>query len=494
MDQARTQVWRESALALSAGAALATAQVPFSLLPLGLGGLMLAFWLMARAASWRRAALVGWLAGFGHFVLALHWIYHPFQVDAARDGWMAPFAVILMPAGLALFWAVAGGLGWWLSRRYRVLGLALALSLAETLRAFVLTGFPWVLPGHIWLGWPGEQVAALVGAHGLTLITTGIAALLLLGRIGIGMATGLGIAVMGFGIWQAGRALPPDLAQVVRLVQPNAEQHLKWSPTHWRAFYDRQLELTAREGNPDLVVWPETAVPFVLESASPGLDQMIEASRGVPLLVGIQRLEGRRGYNSLALLTLGPNGQGAQVGAVYDKHHLVPFGEYIPFGDDLFDWMNISAFAASQGMGYTPGPGPALVDLGPLGKAAALICYEAVFPYMLRDLPERPDWVVQVTNDAWFGAAVGPWQHLSLARLRAIEFGLPVLRVANTGVSAIIDARGQIRAELGLGEVGILDAALPASLPPTLYARLGDLPVWLAYLALLAGLLPWRRH
>lgn len=481
------------AVALIAGVALGLAQVPWSLLPLGLAGLALALWRMARATTPWRAAGLGWCFGFGHFLISLHWIYHPFQVDAARDGWMAPFAVVLMPAGLALFWALAGGFGWWAARpRARVLGLALALALAEGLRAAVLTGFPWAMPGHIWLGWPGEQLAALIGAQGLTLITLALVALALHGRRGAAVSVAGLAAMLIFGQWQGNRPVQPDRDFVVRLVQPNAEQHLKWQAGHWRRFYQRQLDLTAtpRPRAPDLVLWPETAVPFLLEDADFAFREILDAAQGAPVVLGIQRLDGARAYNSLAQIE-GSAGA-ARVVAVYDKHHLVPFGEYIPLGDALFEWADIGAFAASQGMGYSPGPGPALLDLGPMGQAAALICYEAVFPYMLRRQPQRPDWVLQATNDAWFGQSAGPFQHLSLARLRAIEFGLPVLRVANTGVSAAIDARGRITAQLGLGQIGALDVTLPAALAPTVYARLGDAPVWLLWLFGLL-FLRWRR-
>jgi apolipoprotein N-acyltransferase len=487
----RLGVWQARALSVVAGLAIALAQVPWSLLPLGLGGFAAVLWLLSQAQSWRSAAILGWCGGFGHFLLALHWIYHPFQVDPDRDAWMAPFAVVLLPAGLALFWALGGALGWGLAPRARLAGLVLALTGAEALRAHILTGFPWVLPGHIWLGWPGEQLAALVGAHGLTLWTLALAAAgVATWRMALGAGVGV-VATLGLGAFLAAQPVPAPRDLTIRLIQPNAAQDLKWHPDHWREFYIRQLDLTAQEGSPDLVIWPETAVPFLLDQQV-GLDQMIEASRGVPILVGIQRLDGLRGFNSLALLERGE--AGAQVVAVYDKHHLVPFGEYIPFGDAMFRWLNISAFAPSQGAGYTPGPGPAMIDLGPLGRVSALICYESVFPYMIRNLSDRPDWIVQVTNDAWFGQAAGPWQHLSLARLRAIEFGLPVLRVANTGVTAGIDPRGRVVAALSLGQVGALDLALPAALAPTPYARFGDWPVWFMLLSGLVVLLVRRKH
>jgi len=248
-------------------------------------------------------------------------------------------------------------------------------------------------------------------------------------------------------------------------------------------FFFRHLDLTSEapapgSPRPDLILWPETAVPFLLEHPGDGLMMIAEAAQGVPVALGIQRAEGLRYYNSLAVV-----GPGGVVEASYDKYHLVPFGEYVPLGD-LAARFGMAAFAAQEGGGYSAGPGPRVLDLGRLGLAQPLICYEAVFPQDIRRAPERPDWLMQVTNDAWFGEAAGPWQHLALARLRAIEFGLPLARAANTGVSAMIDAKGRITAELGMDKMGALDAALPAALPPTLYAQIGDAPIFALLLAL----------
>jgi apolipoprotein N-acyltransferase len=172
----------------------------------------------------------------------------------------------------------------------------------------------------------------------------------------------------------------------------------------------------------------------------------------------------------------------------------VPFGEYIPFGDLAYRLFGLAAFASQQGAGYSAGVGAAVLDLGPkLGHVLPLICYEAVFPQDLRAAPMRADWIVQITNDAWFGKLTGPWQHLAQARLRAIEQGLPLLRAANTGISAVIDARGRVVAALPLGVADYIDAALPPPLPPTVYARLGDLPLLVLLLALGAGLLVGAR-
>ncbi|WP_442773206.1 apolipoprotein N-acyltransferase, partial [Paenirhodobacter enshiensis] len=244
----------------------------------------------------------------------------------------------------------------------------------------------------------------------------------------------------------------------------------------------------AGKPGPDLVIWPETAVPFLLANPGDGLNMIAEAAGGVPVALGIQRSEGERYYNSLVVL--GPD---ARVEDLYDKSHLVPFGEYIPWGDELSRF-GISAFAARTGNGYTPGAGETVLDLGRLGKVEPLICYEAVFPQDIRRVPERPDWIMQVTNDAWFGNLSGPWQHMALSRLRAIEFGLPVARAANTGVSVMIDARGEVTAELGMNQQGVIDAALPPALPETFYARWGDLPPIAAIVVLAFIILSWPRH
>jgi apolipoprotein N-acyltransferase len=230
-------------------------------------------------------------------------------------------------------------------------------------------------------------------------------------------------------------------------------------------------------------------VPFLLDlnPEIPGL--VAEAGQGAQVAFGFQRVEGLRAWNSLAVID--PQGQ---IAAVYDKHHLVPFGEYIPFGDLAHDLFGLSAFAARQGQGYSAGPGPRLLDFGaPLGRALPLICYEAVFPRDVAAAPDRPDWLLQVTNDAWFGTLTGPYQHLAQARLRAVEQGLPLVRVANTGVSALIDARGRLLAQIPLGQMGALDVTLPGALPPTPFARWGEAPV-LLLLAGLAALALWPRR
>ncbi|MBK5946610.1 apolipoprotein N-acyltransferase [Rhodobacter veldkampii DSM 11550] len=486
-----TARWRLAGAAVL-GAAVAAGQAPlgwwFVALPALAGVIALA------AAAHRGAAWIGWAAGAGYAAAALNWIVEPFLIEPEVYGWMAPFALVLMAAGMGLFWAAAAGVGARLGRApgSRALAMALALAGADLLRGYLFTGFPWALLGHIWIDTPLAQAAAFAGPVGLSLITALVAASLALpgrGRMLTAPVAALALA----GLWAGGQArlavpAPVRAAPVMlRLVQPNAAQHLKWQPDMAREFFYRHLDLTATDPAPgarppDLVIWPETAVPFLLEDEGPGRAMIAEAAGGVPVAVGIQRMEGARFFNSLALI-----GAGGAIGPVYDKFHLVPFGEYIPFGD-LAARFGITAFAAQAGNGYSAGPGAMVLDLGALGRVQPLICYEAIFPQDLRAAPERPDWLLQITNDGWFGDLTGPWQHLAQARLRAVETGLPLARAANTGVSAVIDAKGRVLAELGMGQIGTLDLALPAALPPTLYARTGDWPVFALIVAALGGL------
>ncbi|MCZ0960196.1 apolipoprotein N-acyltransferase [Paracoccus benzoatiresistens] len=429
--------------------------------------------------------------GLGWFGLSMHWIVEPFLVEPEIHGWMAPFALVLMALGGALFWAIPAGL----AARFatgaprRALAIASALVLSDWLRGWIFTGLPWSLTGHVWIDTPVAQTAAWTGAIGLSLMTLVLAVLPSLLRLV--PAVVLALALTG-GLWLAGtnrlsQPLPPDTQTAVRIVQPNAQQHLKWDPEWAAIFFQRLLDLSAAPGRRDLVIWPETAVNFLLEDAGPVLPAMAQAA-GAPLVMGIQRRDGSRYYNSL--VTLNPD---ATVGEVYDKFHLVPFGEYIPWGDALAR-IGITAFAAQQGNGYSAGPGPAFMSAPGAPAFQPLICYEAIFPQHLRGLGRRPEWLLQATNDAWFGQFSGPYQHLAQARLRAIESGLPLIRAANTGISAVIDPHGRIRQSLGLGVEGKIDAALPKALAETPWMKWGNTPVVLLTLLALAAALIRRKR
>jgi apolipoprotein N-acyltransferase len=473
--------WRARGVDLLAGAGVALAQAPLLLWWVAFPALC---WAVARMAASREAGRTGAFVGAGYFGVYLNWIVAPFFVDPWVHGWMAPFAFVLTGFGLGLFWALASGGAAWLAGRFgvaRVWVLVVALGLVEMVRGHVFTGFPWAQPGHLWLGSPGEQAFALIGATGVTVVTLALAGAVVAWRSRGAVAAAVVVAAaMGWGWVRVSAPGPEGRAVSLRLVQPNAEQHLKWDPEQARVLFDRQLALTA-EGEPaDLTIWPETAVPYLLEYSPEVAGIIAEASGGRPVAVGIQRVEGERGWNSLRVI-----GNGGAVTASYDKHHLVPFGEYMPFGDALYRWFGIEAFAAQLGRAYSAGEGPAVLDLGQgIGRVVPLICYEAVFPAIPRAVA-RPDWMLQVTNDAWFGTWTGPFQHFQQARVRAIEMGLPLVRVANTGVTAVIGARGEVAARLPFGVAGKLDVAeVPGALAATPYARWGDLAAWL----LLAGL------
>ena len=501
---ARRRGWRPPAtrlaLAAVAGAGVAAGQAPLGWWWLAMPALGALIWLISRERGVWRAVWLGWLGGAGYFAAAMFWIVEPFLVDAAQDGWMAPFALVFLSFGMALFWALAA----WLAVRIapgggaggRAMALAISLAMAELTRGTLFTGLPWALIGHIWIDTRLVQLAALIGPVGLTLMTTVAAALprALLSRSrraawagGAGVAVVFGMAAM----WGQYQLDQPNVARMppvtVRIVQPNAPQEEKWREDRARVFLDRQLSFTQAIADPapDVTVWPETAVPYLLGQSAPVLALVAAAARGRPVILGLNRSEGDRYFNSL--IVTGPDGAPM---ATYDKHHLVPFGEYIPYGDVLANF-GLTGFAARYGSGFSAGPGVALLDLGSLGHVLPLICYEAVFPQDLRGTA-RPDWVVQITNDAWFGSLSGPYQHLAQARLRAVEQGLPLVRSANTGISAVIDARGRVVRSIALNTAGYADAALPAALAPTLYSRTGDTPVALLLAILGVGLVTVR--
>lgn len=482
------------------GVVIALGQAPYSAFWLSFPAICLAVYMGLSASSARQAAGRGLLIGVGFGAVTFIWIVEPFLVDVARHGWMAPFALLAMAFGIGLFWAAA----FWAARRgfpAGSAGLAVAIPVfwtgAELLRSYVLTGFPWGLTSYIWIDTPVYQLASLVGPHGLTLLTVLVASGLTVSVVSRRYPHTLFWVILGGLVWAAAvymLNLPEDdtgkPGPIVRLIQPNASQKDKWDPAMMPVFFDRQLDLTSQPADrlPDLVIWPEVAVPFLLNDPAAPLWKISQAASGQPVVIGAQRLEGGRAFNSLALI-----GPGGVIEQQYDKHHLVPFGEYLP-GAALLGRFGLKTLTAQFGNGFSAGPGPQVLDFGALGQVLPLICYEAIFPQELRRVATRPDWMLMVTNDAWFGRSAGPLQHLAQARARAIEMALPMVRAANTGVSAVIDARGRIVASMPLGVSGYLDVIVPRALPATLYWRLGDLPVGVALIVLLAmGLASKRR-
>jgi apolipoprotein N-acyltransferase len=490
--------WRRHLVAALLGAAAATAFPPVHLLPL----LPLAFtgliWLIERGGR-RGAFAAGWWFGLGHFALGLYWIGHAFLVDASRFGWMMPLAVLGLAGGLALFPALAvlatrlgsrPGLG-------RVVFLAAAWTAAEWLRGNILTGLPWNLTGYVWTFSDAMiQLPALIGIHGLGLITVLAAAMpAVLGDarldarrrwLPVAGATVLLAAVWAGGALRLSTAEVTEVAGVrLRLVQANIPQREKWRATKRDANLERHLQLSSAPGAEAIthLIWPETAVPFFLADDRSRLALLGGLlNPGGLLLTGAVRRSppGQRPiqlWNSFHAIDAS-----GEIVATYDKAHLVPFGEYLP-ARALLDRLGLDKLTPGP-VDFSPGPGRRTLDLPGLPPFSPLICYEIVFPGAVVASGKRPAWLLNVTNDAWFGISSGPYQHLAMARVRAVEEGLPLVRAAGTGISAVIDPYGRTIASLGLDRSGTLDSALPTALGgATPYARLGDFPVLILMVA-----------
>ncbi len=502
--------WRTLGLALLAGLAAAFAHPPFGVWP-GLVGFGLLMALLDRAdpdrplrsAFWR-----GWLAGGAYFLVCTWWIGEAFLVDVAAHGWQAPFAVGFLAAGLGLLWGAAA-----LAYRLlappgvrRVLLFAAVFAVFEWLRGHILTGFPWDLPGEAWRagGWI-SQSASLIGAYGLSLVTLAVAAAagvwggrdpLRTKQLASATALGALLLMAGFGAARLAQPLASPTPLRLRIVQGDIDQAAKWTPDSFRAIFDTYTRLTAQppaagQPTPKVVLWPESAIPA--DSAAylaPGTwthaALMAALKPGQVLIMGAVRTEGfgpdARYFNSVMALRRDPAGL-TPLG-VYDKHHLVPFGEYMPM-DKLMGAIGFKALV-HVGDGFTAGPAPAPMAPDGLPPLQPLVCYEGLFPAFVADDHPRPAWIANLSNDAWFGKTSGPWQHLNLASYRAIEEGLPLVRATPTGVSALVDAYGRPLARLGQGARGVIDADLPGTASPPPYRRLRDWPFWMVVLIIIA--------
>ena len=478
--------WRSYGLGFAAGLVSALGFAPFNIFPCLLLGFAVEVLLIdgtqKRGRRVGRAALAGWAFGFGQFLAGLYWVGYAFTVDPTEHAWQIPFVEALLPGGLALFPAVACAMAaiLWRSGPERIFLFATCWSALEWLRGHVLTGFPWNLAAY---GWgavlPIMQSAALVGAYGLTLLTVLLAASLAEfsdGRWRLPAAlTGLFALLWACGATRLATEPPTYVPGVhLRLVQPNVRQQdkfvLAYRARNWRELV--ALTNTPASISPTQIIWPEAAPPFLLDRIPEALDEIaILTEHHRELMTGAVRAQrsgdGRlRFFNSFYIF-----GPGGRLLATYDKFHLVPFGEYLPLSD-LMTKLGISKLVDSPGS-FTAGDGPHTYPIVGAPPVGPLICYEILFPGAVTGAT-RPGWFVNVTDDSWFGPSTGPYQHLLIARVRAIEEGLPVARAANTGVSAVIDPFGRIVASLGLGQTGIVDSSLPAALPTTAYARLGD--------------------
>ena len=495
--------WRRAALAFACGALSALGFAPVNFFPALLLGFAALLLLLDGADDsshpLRAAFLSGWAFGFGQFLIGLHWIGYAFLVDPSAHLWQMPFALVILTAGLALFTGSACALAqyFWQDGPARLLVFAVLYASAEWLRGHVFTGFPWNLPAYGW----GASLAILqslsaLGAYGLSLLT------ILLGaslaeftradpwKAGAWKAPVAMLALFAL-LWAGGAArLMSNPVRMVpgvslRIVQPDIPQREKDQSALSQRNWQRLLDLSVAPGNPSHIIWPEAAPPPFLFNRSPSSLDEIALLTGArrTLITGATRAQRTQDklsfYNSLFIF-----GAGGATPLVYDKFHLVTFGEYVPFANVL-NHIGVTKLTDGQ-EGFDPGDGPHTYQLPGAPALTPLICYEIIFPGAVTSGP-RPGWFVNVTDDSWFGPWAGPTQHLLIARARAIEEALPVARAANTGISAVIDPFGRVTAQLGLRKMGVLDARLPQAAPPSTYARYGDLTFLLLLVAAAAS-------
>jgi apolipoprotein N-acyltransferase len=507
-EMAAQQGWRRYGIAFMLGALLTAALPPVDLTPLVFIVFPLYLWLDDGSLTAWASARLAYVFALGHFVAGLYWIAAALFVDIAQYWWALPFAVFGLPAFMATYLAagvyVAAQarfrlkLGW----VARVCAFAVMWSVAEWLRGHLFTGLPWNLIGYIWAGaFPGAlamlQSTAWIGIYGLGFLSVLAASLLAL----------LGIPSLApIGPWR--RAMPvlaaaalilvPAAAGAIhlkltptaetgiwlRLVQPSIAQTAKWDPAQAEANFHRLIELSSAPATQKLtaIIWPEAAATFFLERDEAHRAEIAAvAPRGGYVITGALRGSPLSGplnqvWNSIEVVN-----PANKIVAQYDKAHLVPFGEYMP----LHDLLPLKKLTHGS-IDLSAGPGPLSLSLENLPPFAPLICYEAIFPDAIIDEHDRPAWILNVSNDAWYGRTAGPYQHFAMARTRAIEEGLPLVRGANNGISGVVDAEGRVLAHTSLDAIGYADVELPAAGAATPYSRLGD---WIFLAMLVAGAL-----
>jgi len=489
------------ALAFLAGLVSALGFAPLHLWPLTLVGFAALLWLIETAPGLRSALARGWWFGVGQFVLGLNWIATAFTFQAAMPAWLGWVAVVMLSVYLAVYPAAAAGLAWRWGRcgsDRLMLVLAAGWVVTEWLRATLFTGFAWNPIGVIWVGVGGVAgLAAFIGTYGLgafTILAGG--ALYQLARRQWLRALASAFPILLLALLPLRPGAPPAASgPLVRIVQPNIGQQDKWSPT-FAARNEARLGRLSSGGNPAaILIWPEAAVIDPLQDARrfPEVREQVMATRGGvrrlilghPLLLAggitVESADGRLANGATnSVFAVTPE----RILARYDKAHLVPYGEYLPMRP-LLSAIGLSRLAPGD-LDFDPGPGPRTIALPGAGRVGFQLCYEIIFSGAVVDRNDRPDWIFNPSNDAWFGAW-GPPQHLAQARLRALEEGLPIVRATPTGISAMIDADGRLLASLPLGSAGAIETRLPPPLPPTLFARFGNLLAFAFALLLLAA-------
>lgn len=457
------------------GACATAALPPVFALPLLLVAFPGLMWLLESASSQKRAFWDGWWFGLGHFITGLYWFCVALLVDPVKFAWLIPFTLLGLNGIIAIYIGVFGLIFFHFNATKPIIRLTAFTLLwvgMEYARSILFTGFPWNLIGYIWTFADAPiQSAYYMTIYGLSALTIALftAPALLADKDNSRRTTMVpGLVILFLALANAGwgaHRLSQHPTQYVegitlRLVQANIPQSLKWDPKHQSEALRSHIRLTRSEGyeNVTHVIWPETAMPYMLEGSSPWPDmlaQTVVPPKGA-LITGVLRARGKgedwKIWNSLQAI-----GESGQIIATYDKHHLVPFGEFVPFRSIL----PIDKITPGS-TDFSRGAGPATLQLDGLPSFSPLICYEIIFPGEVTATETKPEWLLNITNDAWFGRSSGPYQHFHMARMRAVEEGLPLMRVANSGISAAIDAYGRVLKHVPLGASGVITSPLPA--------------------------------
>lgn len=493
---------RRAAAAIGLGVVGAGILPPLYMFPLGFVAFVGLVW-MLEGSRVRSAFWIGWLFGLGHFAVGLYWIANALMIEWWRVGWLIPFAVLGLGAVLGVFVGAAAACvrAAKLSGSAAPFGLALFWMLAEIARGHVLTGFPWNLVATAWLANDAlAQSAALFGAYGLSGIGVLVFALPAALARGSWQPAAASVAMLalawGAGVYrlaQSDDAVLPDIR--LRIVQPNVPQALKWDPEARERNLEELIALTRSDGFAAAthVIWSETATAFPIWGDTPSLAaRRAQVAAAVPsggmLVTGAPRFARDADGTFYAWNSLHAMAPDGTLSATFDKFHLVPFGEYVP----LREWLPFERIVPG-GVDFSAGPGPQLLAISGLPVASPLICYEIIFPGNVVPEGPRPNMLLNLTNDSWFGQSSGPHQHFAATRLRAVEEGLPVIRAAGGGISAVIDGYGRPVAKLGLGVRGVLDSGLPPALSATPYARARSVPI-VALAAIFGALAGWLRR
>jgi apolipoprotein N-acyltransferase len=492
--------WQRAAIAFVAGAVSALAMAPTDLWPVMFVTFPILVWLIDGAGAGRwggvfAAAITGWWFGFGYFLAGLYWVGYAFLVDAETFGWLLPIAVMGLPAGLAFFTAFGCALAraMWSQGPVRILALAVALTIVEWLRGHVLTGFPWNTYGYALTGpLVLAQAASLTGIWGLTFLAVAVfssPATLIddkldTARRWLPLVTSL-VILVALGGYGAVRLVnnPTSFVEGVhlRLMQPNTPQDDKFNYSAKQKVMEHYISLSDRSTGPQStgmsnvthLIWPEAAFPFFLTHEADAMAQIADLlPAGAVLITGAvrpadEKFQSHQAYNSVYVID-----HDGSILVVHDKVHLVPFGEYLPF-QSLLERIGLQQLTKVAG-GYLSGDRHRTYSIPRAPRMLPLVCYEIIFPGAAVPRDDRPDWVLNLTNDGWFGISSGPYQHFRQAQVRMIEEGLPLVRAANTGISAVVDPVGRVITRLPLGAEGVLDSGLPRPIAPTPYARAGD--------------------